>query len=81
VRPEQGAPKFILRLDHEKQKDRNKQGENAQAFSECNADKDSSKLAIGGSWIAQGTQKELTKNYSDAYRGRPRTDRGETCAY
>ncbi len=68
-------------FDHEEQKNCDEQGEDAQAFGERDADEDTPKLTIGSSWIAQGAQKELTKNYSDAYGGCPRTNGGETCAY
>jgi hypothetical protein len=68
-------------LDHEEQKNRYEQSENAQSFGERDADEDASELSIGSGGIAQGAQKKLTENYTDADRGGARADRGETCAY
>ena len=49
--------------------------------SERDADKHPAELTIGGGWIAQRAQEKLTEDYSNAYRGCPRTDCGETSAY
>jgi hypothetical protein len=68
-------------LDHEKQKNRDEQGKNAQSFGKRDADEHTSELTIGRRWIAQRAQQELTKNYSNADCRCSRTDGGKTCAY
>jgi hypothetical protein len=63
-------------LDHEEQKNRYEKSENAQAFGERDADENAAELSIGSGGIAQGAQKELTKDYSNADCGGAGADRG-----
>jgi hypothetical protein len=82
VRPENpGRTVAGFLLDDEKQKNCDEKRENAQAFGKRDADEDAPELAVGSGGIAQGAQKKLTENYTDAYRGGARAYRGETCAY
>src|SRR5450631_308400 len=72
---------MVFLLDNEKQKNRDEERENAQAFGKRDADENAPELTIGSGWIAQGTQKKITENQTDANRGGARANRGETCAY
>jgi hypothetical protein len=80
-RSEPRAPKILLLLDHEQQKNCDQKRENPKAFGERNADKHPSKLPVGRSRVTQCAQEKLTKNYANADRGRSRADCGQSCTY